>query len=119
MKRKCSEVTSCLSKKKELQTLYLQLSNFKVGVAGFEPATPWSQTRCANRTALYPVILFKAVRAGFEPAVQFPVRQFSKLLVSATHPPHLYIFFLRTNGKFSIRQLTDQPLTHLTFIYFV
>ena len=25
-----------------------------VGVAGFEPATPWSQTRCANRTALYP-----------------------------------------------------------------
>ncbi len=25
-----------------------------VGVAGFEPATPWSQTRCANRTALHP-----------------------------------------------------------------
>jgi hypothetical protein len=31
---------------------------------------------------------FKAVRGGFEPPVQFPVRQFSKLLVSATHPPH-------------------------------
>ena len=29
-----------------------------------------------------------AVRAGFEPAVQFPVRQFSKLVVSASHPPH-------------------------------
>jgi hypothetical protein len=28
------------------------------------------------------------VRGGFEPPVQFPVRQFSKLLVSATHPPH-------------------------------
>ncbi len=27
-----------------------------------------------------------AEEAGFEPAVQFPVRQFSKLLVSATHP---------------------------------
>ena len=27
----------------------------RVGIAGFEPATPWSQTRCANRTALYPV----------------------------------------------------------------
>ena len=26
----------------------------KVGVAGFEPAAPWSQTRCANRTALHP-----------------------------------------------------------------
>ena len=25
-----------------------------VGAAGFEPATPWSQTRCANRTALRP-----------------------------------------------------------------
>ena len=29
-----------------------------------------------------------AVRGGFEPPVQFPVRQFSKLVVSATHPPH-------------------------------
>ena len=30
-----------------------------------------------------------AERGGFEPPVQFPVRQFSKLLVSATHPPFL------------------------------
>ena len=30
-------------------------SNVSVGVAGFEPATPCSQSRCANRTALYPV----------------------------------------------------------------
>ena len=29
-----------------------------------------------------------AVRGGFEPPEQFPVRQFSKLVVSATHPPH-------------------------------
>jgi hypothetical protein len=28
----------------------------KVGVAGFEPATLWSQTRCANRAALHPVL---------------------------------------------------------------
>ena len=27
-----------------------------------------------------------AVRGGFEPPVQLPVRQFSKLVVSATHP---------------------------------
>ena len=27
-----------------------------------------------------------AEEGGFEPPVQFPVRQFSKLLVSATHP---------------------------------
>ena len=25
-----------------------------VGVAGFEPATLWSQTKCASQTALYP-----------------------------------------------------------------
>ena len=30
-----------------------------------------------------------AVRAGFEPAVQLPVRQFSKLFLSATQAPHL------------------------------
>ena len=27
---------------------------FIVGVAGFEPTTPCSQSRCANRTALHP-----------------------------------------------------------------
>jgi hypothetical protein len=27
-----------------------------------------------------------AEREGFEPSVQLPVRQFSKLVVSATHP---------------------------------
>ncbi len=30
-----------------------------------------------------------AERTGFEPVVRLPVRQFSKLLVSATHPPLL------------------------------
>jgi hypothetical protein len=33
-----------------------------------------------------------AERGGFEPPVPFRVRQFSKLLVSATHPPlHYFI----------------------------
>ena len=33
-----------------------------VGVAGFEPTTPCSQSRCANRTALHPetVLLLKS-----------------------------------------------------------
>ena len=30
-----------------------------VGVKGFEPSTPWSQTRCANRTALNPECVAK------------------------------------------------------------
>ncbi len=31
-----------------------------------------------------------AERGGFEPPVRLPVRQFSKLVVSATHPPLHY-----------------------------
>jgi hypothetical protein len=31
-----------------------------VGVAGFEPATLWSQTRCANRAALHPAVSSEA-----------------------------------------------------------
>ena len=34
-----------------------------------------------------PLFSFSAEEGGFEPPVQLPVRQFSKLLVSATHPP--------------------------------
>ena len=34
------------------------------------------------------VMPFSAVRGGFEPPVRLPVRQFSKLVVSATHPSH-------------------------------
>jgi hypothetical protein len=30
----------------------------------------------------------KAVTEGFEPSVQFPVRQFSKLILSASQAPH-------------------------------
>lgn len=38
--------------------------------------------------ALSFLIIFSAVRGGFEPPVRLPARQFSKLLVSATHPSH-------------------------------
>ncbi len=62
------------------------ISHPLVGAAGFEPATSWSQTRRDDRTTLRPELKFDrskivAVGAGFEPAVQLPVRQFSKLLV--------------------------------------
>ena len=33
-------------------------------------------------------VFLSAVRGGFEPPVRKPVRQFSKLVVSATHPSH-------------------------------
>ncbi len=28
-----------------------------VGVKGFEPSAPWSQTKCANQTAPHPVFI--------------------------------------------------------------
>ena len=40
-----------------------------------------------------------AERGGFEPPVQFPVRQFSKLLVSATHPSLLTFDLSGANVK--------------------
>ena len=36
-------------------------SPFSVGIPGFEPGTPCSQSRCANRTALHPVLLVWAM----------------------------------------------------------
>ncbi len=51
-----------------------------------------------------------AERAGFEPAVRFPVRQFSKLLLSATQPP------LRFGVRFKSappRTLYDRDCDHL------
>ena len=44
-----------------------------------------------------------AVREGFEPSVQFPVRQFSKLLLSATQSPHQYFI---SSLKFVIMKLS-------------
>ena len=40
-----------------------------------------------NTSVFIDVLKLSAEKGGFEPPVQFPVRQFSKLLVSATHPP--------------------------------
>ena len=40
-----------------------------------------------------------AVRGGFEPPEPLRVRQFSKLLVSATHPPHQSIKDCKGNTK--------------------
>ena len=48
-----------------------------------QPGTKKASKRCLK--AFFTV----AVRGGFEPPVRLPVRQFSKLVVSATHPSHL------------------------------
>ena len=55
-----------------------------VGVAGFEPAASCSQSRRDNRATLHPVSKLEAESKGFEPLVQFPIRLFSKQVLSAT-----------------------------------
>ena len=45
-----------------------------VGVAGFEPATLWSQTRCANRAALHPEKLISHIKRT-KPDALIPIRQ--------------------------------------------
>lgn len=62
----------------------------QVGKTGFEPATPWSQTRCATGLRYFPKY-FPAVREGFEPSVQF-------------------------NPYGSLANYWFEPLTHLTFV---
>ena len=36
-------------------TRMLTISNYMVGAAGFEPATPWSQARCATKLRYAPL----------------------------------------------------------------
>jgi hypothetical protein len=45
-----------------------------------------ARTREGSHPEMILLLHYYAERAGFEPAVQLPVRQFSKLVVSATHP---------------------------------
>jgi hypothetical protein len=87
-------------------------------MAGFEPTTSCSQSRrdtglryIPNLVSfffplaeglqsdgfkliiplLFAIIFISAERAGFEPAVPLPVRQFSKLFLSATQAPLLFL----------------------------
>lgn len=46
-----------------------------------------------------------AVREGFEPSVQFPVRQFSKLILSASQAPHQC--FLNLSPVFGIANIAN------------
>ena len=51
---------------------------------------------------------FVAEAGGFEPPVRLPVRQFSKLVVSATHPNFLPLRFLADSNR---RTRFCRPLT--------
>ena len=107
----CARLDSGFWQKKEVNQCLL-IDFLLVGVPGFEPGTPCSQSRCANRTALHPEMCYffpknvplsnLAERGGFEPPVQLPVRQFSKLLVSATHPSLLKFGWCKCRNHFHV-----------------
>src|SRR5690606_29331430 len=58
-------------------------------LTGFAQAQTWF-TVLNNKTPLCGASFALAVREGFEPSVPFPVRQFSKLFLSATQAPHRF-----------------------------
>ena len=47
--------------KNQKKAILYGIAFFSVGVAGFEPTTPCSQSRCANRTALHPEVKIKGL----------------------------------------------------------
>ena len=72
-----------------------------VGVPGFEPGTPCSQSRCANRTALHPetlryfkdTFLFHLVGVpGFEPGT--PCSQSRCANRTALHPEDVFAYLI-------------------------
>ena len=80
---------------------------FGVGVAGFEPATSWSQTRRDNRATLHPGSVCCGGEGGIRTlGTRFQVRQFSKLLLSASQAP-LLLHFWKKCCKYSITKSTN------------
>lgn len=64
---------------------------------------------CINKKGMNKSCLnFSAEAGGFEPPVRLPVRQFSKLVVSATHPNFQSLRFLADSNR---RTRFCRPLT--------
>ena len=69
----------------------------------------WDTKRAASVCLSTTCGFLSAVRGGFEPPVRLPVRQFSKLVVSATHPSHqtdsFFLTGLQIYKEFIVLQL--------------
>ena len=76
--------SSSFSKTIKATCSFLQMTSFLNSV--FVTLFVTLNTKTALQISVVP---FSAVRGGFEPPVHLRVRQFSKLVVSATHPSHL------------------------------
>ena len=95
------------------------LTSLSVGIPGFEPGTPCSQRRCANRTALHPENILLRREGDSNPRYGCPYGSLANCWFQPlTHlSVSLFIFmknFLHKKRnkvrQFSIRQLPDQYL---------
>ena len=102
-------------KKKSLQIFHLQGTlSFLSGRMDSNHRPPGPKPGALTGLRYAPKIFYSslAVKGGFEPPVPFPVRQFSKLLVSATHPPH------QTDCKCTKGFLTTKLISIIIEIFF-
>ena len=102
-----------------------QLTSFDVGAVGFEPTTPWSQTKCANRTALCPECLssknspqnFLRWRGDSNPRYRFQYDSLANCWFKPlTHPTFLLYFFEKRCKDMCLSFMAQQIL--LKFINF-
>ena len=93
---------------------------FFVGVAGFEPTTPCSQSRCANRTALHPVQNFSFVIHRILIAESVSVISVKRVqrysLFWIIQPLTVKIYLLNANRK-CINVGSKPPLDCLIMVY--
>ena len=79
--------------------LYFFNSSFYVGVPGFEPGTPCSQSRCANRTALHPekesILLAFVSVSGYQDSNLGPPAPKAGALTGLRYTP----YFLKSDAK--------------------
>ena len=76
----------------------------------------WDTKRAASVCLSTTCGFLSAVGGGFEPPVRLPVRQFSKLVVSATHPSHqtdsFFLTGLQIYKEFIVLQLFGAYFQH-------
>ena len=101
----------CVLSKKALANFTLQVLDFHVGVAGFEPATSCSQSRRADRATLHPEFLpdrFENIKSTCD--MMLPTFLLArKVAERGGFEPPVPLF-----GYGSLANCWFQPLTHLS-----
>ena len=97
----CQDWESCILTIRWIDQIFLPcVSKYPCVVdRGIEPlCQDWESCILTIRWIDHQASRLRAEAGGFEPPVREPVRQFSKLLVSATHPSFQGLLALKTEG---------------------